>query len=291
MAKLFKKIGAGRSSKNSRRGNNTSSTSVTAETTTRSSEGAGRRNNNEVAGRGTARENNSTAGQAPPRKRKSADKQSIIITSPPWKSPGVGDQFPNFSGNFTRQVISDLEADLAETFVGEDNLDYYAIQGTEKWGLVLVFPSYDVSTVSISELLVLSYLREEFESRNVQLCGFTINPCSTNRLWMKQVCEKTDQMNAAYFPMFCDTLAFDNAVELGVLDEEQTAECGVPILSRSTILISPDKTITLTTSQQPTVGRDFQCILRQIDQAQDAAKSIDGILLAKRVGKVHITEL
>ena len=121
----------------------------------------------------------------------------------------------------------------------------------------------------------------EFERRNVQLVCFTVNPCSANREWMEEAKEQSDVAEPFYFPIFCDDVEFyDASVDIGVLDEEQTADYGEPFLTRTSFLVSPDKKIAMCSTQLGTVGRDLSCFLREIDQIQAASQSVDGIVLA-----------
>ena len=240
--------------------------------------------------------------EPPQRKRKSADKMSIVISPPPWKSPTVGDMFPNFCGKFTTPADL-LDADALEgavlteetnegfsssspcsgsntmirqSFAPSNSISsYYDYQGDD-WGLMIMLPCYDFSSVSISELVVLMSpeMQTELTRRNVKVCCFTVNPCTTNRNWVLQAL--TDYQNSGrdgvakvHFPIYCDNRTFDNAVEIGALDEEQTDEYGVPILYRTTTFVRPDKTIAMSMQQPGNIGRDFTSILRQLDQLQD----------------------
>jgi len=214
--------------------------------------------------------------EPPMRKRKSVDRQSIVVSCPPWKSPTVGDKMPNFAGMFLRPAGEGSSCELVE----DRDMDFYKCQG-DKWGLVLVLPSLDLSRISISELVALACLKDEFERRNVQLVCFTVNPCSVNREWMEEAKEQSDVAEPIYFPIFCDDVEFyDASVDIGVLDEEQTADYGEPFLARTSFLVSPDKKIAMCSTQLGTVGRDLSCFLREIDQIQAASRSVDGIVLA-----------
>jgi len=212
----------------------------------------------------------------------------------------VGDKMPNFAGMFLRPAGEGSSCELVE----DRDMDFYKCQG-DKWGLVLVLPSLDLSRISISELVALACLKDgkcgsfgfgvcflwrqlndfliliEFERRNVQLVCFTVNPCSVNREWMEEAKEQSDVAEPIYFPIFCDDVEFyDASVDIGVLDEEQTADYGEPFLARTSFLVSPDKKIAMCSTQLGTVGRDLSCFLREIDQIQAASRSVDGIVLA-----------
>lgn len=215
------------------------------------------------------------------RKRKSADRQSIVVSCPPWKSPTVGDKMPNFAGTFLRPVEgSGGSSSCCCELVEDRDMDFFRCLG-DRWGLVLVLPSLDLSRISISELVALVCLKDEFERRNVQLVCFTVNPCSVNREWMEQAKEQSDVAEPFYFPIFCDDVEFyDASVDIGVLDEEQTADYGEPFLTRTSFLVSPDKKIAMCSTQLGTVGRDLSCFLREIDQIQATSQSVDGIVLA-----------
>lgn len=210
----------------------------------------------------------------PPRKRKSADRMQIIVSCPPWKPPCVGDVFPNLNGLHT---ISTKDEGI-RTLPGFNYYDYLADCNDDdkvsaSWGIMLVFPGRTFSQVCISELKALSKLSAEFRKAKVKVCGFTANPRDTNRAWIEEAestvndddngeCTKID------FPIFCDNSTFDNAVEMGTLDEEKTSEYDVPILYRSTFIIRPDRTIAMTFQQASNVGRDFKCILEFVESLQ-----------------------
>lgn len=210
----------------------------------------------------------------PPRKRKSADRAQIIVSCPPWKPPCVGDIFPNLKGLHTIST----KQDGIRTLPGFDYYDYLAAatpdhddnknNSAKKWGIVVVFPGRAVSPVCISELEALSKLSAELKisTSKVKVCGFTANPRETNRSWIEEV-ERSSGcvMNV---PLFCDNSTFDNAVEMGTLDEDKTSEYDVPILYRSTFIIRPDRTIAMLLQQASNVGRDFRCILQFVESLQ-----------------------
>jgi len=197
----------------------------------------------------------------------------------------VGDVFPNLNGLYT---ISTKD-DGIRTLPGFNYYDYLAdCNGDEKvssasWGIMLVFPGRTFSQVCISELKALSKLSAEFRKAKVKVCGFTANPRDTNRAWIEEVESTGDnddgECTTVDFPIFCDNTTFDNAVEMGTLDEEKTSEYDVPILYRSTFIIRPDRTIAMTFQQASNVGRDFKCILEFVESLQkgyNAAGSGEG---------------
>merc|ERR1712226_45378 len=91
--------------------------------------------------------------------------------------------------------------------------------------------------------------------------------------------DDNDECTTVDFPIFCDNATFDNAVEMGTLDEEKTSEYDVPILYRSTFIIRPDRTIAMALQQASNVGRDFKCMLEFVESLQkgyNAAGSGEG---------------
>lgn len=223
--------------------------------------------------------------EPPPRKRKSADKMSIVVSVPPWKCPTAGDLFQDFQGKFTCPLDDGNSLDVEENVLFDKprNMSYYEYQG-DCWGFVVVLPCYEGSELSIRELksLLSPKICLEFQKRRVKVCGFTVNPDRTNQNWLNEALEITRKENESekesqtsnismYFSIFSDNSMFDNAVDIGVLNEEETGEQGVPILYRSIFVIRPDKKIAMTMQMGTDVERDFNSILRQIEMIQKSS--------------------
>lgn len=88
----------------------------------------------------------------------------------------------------------------------------------------------DFTPVCTTELGEAAKRLDEFNARNVKLCGFSCNNAFSHRLWIediKFVC-KLDEFD---YPLFCDP-GRDHAVKLGVLDVANKDALGLPLAVR-----------------------------------------------------------
>mmetsp|Transcript_10468 Transcript_10468/g.18990 ORF Transcript_10468/g.18990 Transcript_10468/m.18990 type:complete len:84 (+) Transcript_10468:61-312(+) len=78
--------------------------------------------------------------------------------------PGLNDKFPNLQGS----------TQDSDTFDLYEYLDY-------SWGLVFMHPA-DFTPVCTTELGRAANLADEFEKRNVKLCGFSCNDGDSHKV-------------------------------------------------------------------------------------------------------------
>mmetsp|Transcript_10469 Transcript_10469/g.18991 ORF Transcript_10469/g.18991 Transcript_10469/m.18991 type:complete len:231 (+) Transcript_10469:61-753(+) len=165
--------------------------------------------------------------------------------------PGLNDKFPNLQGS----------TQDSDTFDLYEYLDY-------SWGLVFMHPA-DFTPVCTTELGRAANLADEFEKRNVKLCGFSCNDGDSHKGWIEDI--KCATGGEVTFPLFCDPDR-EYAVKLGVVDKANKDVKGLPLTVRSVYVLKPDKTVALTMAYPASTGRNFDEILRVIDSLQLTAE-------------------
>ncbi|KAL7493364.1 hypothetical protein ACHAWT_002427 [Skeletonema menzelii] len=165
-----------------------------------------------------------------------------------WMSPSIGDTFP------------DLQGETQHT----DSFSLYEYLGNKSWGVVFMHPG-DFTPVCTTELGAAQSLKAEFYARGTKLCGFSCDDANCHRAWVADIEAATGQR--LDFPLFCDPDR-KHAIELGVFDPQLKNDVGLPQTVRSVFILKPDKTIALTMTYPPSVGRNFDEILRVLDALQ-----------------------
>lgn len=161
-------------------------------------------------------------------------------------------QFPNLQGS----------TQISNSF------DLYEYLG-DSWGCIFMHPG-DFTPVCTTELGRAASLESEFSSRNVKLVGFSCNDGDSHRAWMEDIKEATGA--EVTFPLFCDPTR-ENSVKLGIIDETNKNDKGLPMTVRSVFILKPDKTIALMMTYPASTGRNFDEIIRVVDSLQLTAKT------------------
>jgi 1-Cys peroxiredoxin 6 len=97
------------------------------------------------------------------------------------------------------------------------------------------------------------------------LVGYSCNDGDSHRAWIEDIKEATGA--EVTFPLFCDPTR-ENSVKLGIIDETNKNDKGLPMTVRSVFILKPDKTIALMMTYPASTGRNFDEILRVVDSLQ-----------------------
>lgn len=157
----------------------------------------------------------------------------------------LGDTVPNFT---------------AETTVGQ--IDFFEYLGTS-WGVLLSHPA-DYTPVCTTEIGRTAQLSEEFKKRNVKPLVVSVDPLKDHHGWVKDI-EEIKNTNVG-FPLIADSER-----KVSLLYDMIHPNASATATVRSVFIIAPDKTLKLTFTYPPAIGRNFDEIIRVIDALQLSA--------------------
>jgi thioredoxin-dependent peroxiredoxin len=141
----------------------------------------------------------------------------------------------------------------------------------DKWAILFSHPK-DFTPVCTTELGYMARLKPEFDKRNTQIIGLSVDPVSDHQKWVKDI-EET-QGHAVNYPMIGDSdLAVAKLYDM--LQSEasggtRTAADNATV--RSVFLIGPDKKVKAMLVYPMSSGRNFDEVLRLLDSLQLNAK-------------------
>lgn len=143
----------------------------------------------------------------------------------------------------------------------------------ESWGILFSHPK-DFTPVCTTELGTMAGLTPDFESRNVKIIGFSVDPIDDHRRWVEDIREVTG--HPVTYPMIGDP-DLKVAKQLDMLPPEagHSAEGRTPADNqtvRNVVVVGPDKKIKAMLSYPMTTGRNFDEILRLVDSLQLTAR-------------------
>jgi alkyl hydroperoxide reductase subunit AhpC len=167
----------------------------------------------------------------------------------------LGDTAPNFQAETT-----------------EGPIDFHQWMG-DKWVVLFSHPK-DFTPVCTTELGYMAGLKPEFDKRNCQIIGLSVDPVDDHQRWKKDI-EET-QGNKVTYPMVGDPeLKVAKLYDMLPADAGDTAKgrtAATNATVRSVFLIGPDKKIKATFTYPMSTGRNFDEILRLLDSMQLTAK-------------------
>ncbi len=167
----------------------------------------------------------------------------------------LGDTAPNFQAETT-----------------EGPIDFHKWMG-DKWAVLFSHPK-DFTPVCTTELGYMAGLKPEFDKRNCQIIGLSVDPVDDHQRWKKDI-EET-QGNRVTYPMVGDPeLKVAKLYDMLPADAGDTAKgrtAATNATVRSVFLIGPDKKIKATFTYPMSTGRNFDEILRLLDSMQLTAK-------------------
>lgn len=144
-----------------------------------------------------------------------------------------------------------------------DHFDLYEYLGND-WGIILMHPG-DFTPVCTTELGKIAKLQHKFDERGVRLCGFSCNDSESHREWIRDIKQITG--SEVKFPLFCDPYR-RCASYLGILDETNRDDTGLPLTVRSVYILRPDKRVALIMTYPASTGRNVDEILRVFDSVK-----------------------
>lgn len=158
---------------------------------------------------------------------------------------GIGHRFPEYA--LTGVVSNDLNRAF-ETITD----DSYA----GKWKVVFFWPK-DFTFVCPTEIAAFGKLEKEFQARDAQLLGVSIDSEYVHLAWRR---EKEELRNLP-FPMLSD-IKRELAGKLGILDNE------AGVAQRATYVVDPQGVIRFVYVTDLSVGRSPEEVLRVLDALQ-----------------------
>ncbi|GAB2635191.1 peroxiredoxin [Nocardia goodfellowii] len=164
----------------------------------------------------------------------------------------IGDQFPAY--NLTAVIGGDLskvDAQQPDDYFTQITSDDHA----GKWRIVFFWPK-DFTFVCPTEIAAFGKLNEEFEDRDAQVLGASVDNEFVHFQWRAQ----HEDLKTLPFPMLSD-LKRELAAACGVLNSDGVAD-------RATFIIDPDNEIQFVSVTAGSVGRNVDEVLRVLDALQ-----------------------
>ena len=157
----------------------------------------------------------------------------------------IGDKFPQFNlkatvSNDPKQAFSDV---CLQSYAG-------------KWLVVFFWPK-DFTFVCPTEIAEFGKLNAEFQDRDAQVLGASIDSEYVHLAWRQQ----KEELNDLPFPMLSD-IKRELSSALGILDKKE----GVAM--RATYIVDPEGLIRFVMVNDLNVGRNSKEVLRVLDALQ-----------------------
>ena len=168
-------------------------------------------------------------------------------------------------------TIGDTAPDF-EAQTTEGNIRFHDWIG-DSWAVLFSHPR-DFTPVCTTELGYMASIRPEFDKRNVQVVGLSVDPMENHDQWATDI-EET-QGHRPNYPIIADG-DFQVSKLYGMLPAETEGDptSRTPADNqtvRNVFVIGPDKKIKLILVYPMTTGRNFDEVLRVIDSLQLTAK-------------------
>jgi peroxiredoxin (alkyl hydroperoxide reductase subunit C) len=158
---------------------------------------------------------------------------------------GVGEQFPAFSLSATVSI------DKGKAFQPITGQDYPG-----KWKVYFFWPK-DFTFVCPTEIAAFGKLNHEFQDRDAQLLGGSIDSEFVHLAWRQNHADLKDLP----FPMLAD-IKRELCGALGILDPKEG------VAQRATFVVDPENIIRFVSVNDLSVGRNPQEVLRVLDALQ-----------------------
>ena len=164
----------------------------------------------------------------------------------------IGDQFPAY------QLTALIGGDLSKVNAQEPG-DYFTTITDEdhpgKWRVVFFWPK-DFTFVCPTEIAAFGKLNDEFEDRDTQILGVSIDSEFVHFQWRAQ----HEDLKKLPFPMLSD-IKRELSLATGVLNAEGVAD-------RVTFIVDPNNEIQFVSATAGSVGRNVEEVLRVLDALQ-----------------------
>ncbi|WP_454196917.1 peroxiredoxin [Nocardia sp. Marseille-Q1738] len=164
----------------------------------------------------------------------------------------IGDQFPAY--NLTAVIGGDLskvDAQQPDDYFTRITSDDHA----GKWRIIFFWPK-DFTFVCPTEIAAFGKLNDEFEDRDAQVLGASVDNEFVHFQWRAQ----HEDLKALPFPMLSD-LKRELATATGVLNADGVAD-------RATFIVDPNNEIQFVSVTAGSVGRNVDEVLRVLDALQ-----------------------
>ena len=167
--------------------------------------------------------------------------------------------------------INDTAPDFtADTTEGRINFHEWIGDG---WALFFSHPK-DFTPVCTTELGAVAGLKSEFEARNCQIIGISVDGVADHRGWSADIESATG--NALNYPLIgdpgLDVVKLYDMLPADAGDTAQGRTAADNATARSVFVIGPDKKIKATLTYPMTTGRNFAELLRLLDSCQLTAQ-------------------
>ena len=134
------------------------------------------------------------------------------------------------------------------------------------WGILFSHPR-DFTPVCTTELAAAARAAPAFAQRGVRLLALSCDSVADHIAWKRDICALAGDGAVAAFPIIADVTRVV-AVRLGMLDESEVDERGLPATVRKVFIIDPDRRVKATLAYPTSVGRSFAELLRLVDALQ-----------------------
>ncbi|WP_040780361.1 peroxiredoxin [Nocardia pneumoniae] len=164
----------------------------------------------------------------------------------------IGDQFPAY--NLTAVIGGDLskvDAQQPDDYFTRITSDDHA----GKWRIVFFWPK-DFTFVCPTEIAAFGKLNDEFEDRDAQVLGVSVDNEFVHFQWRAQ----HEDLKTLPFPMLSD-LKRELSAATGVLNADGVAD-------RATFIVDPNNEIQFVSVTAGSVGRNVDEVLRVLDALQ-----------------------
>lgn len=157
----------------------------------------------------------------------------------------VGEQFPNF------KLKATVSNDISNAFTEITDKSYEG-----KWLVVFFWPK-DFTFVCPTEIAEFGRLNSEFEDRDAQVLGASIDSEFVHLAWRQH----KEELNNLPFPMLAD-IKRELSENLGILDEQEG------VAQRATFIVDPEGITRFVMVTDLNVGRNPEEVLRVLDALQ-----------------------
>ncbi len=143
---------------------------------------------------------------------------------------------------------------VAQTTEGE--IEFHAWKG-DSWAVLFSHPA-DFTPVCTTELGMVATRKGEFDARDTKVMGLSVDGVEDHLRWSADI--EATQGTALNFPLAADP---DGSIADAYDMIHPSSNPRLTI--RSVFIISPDNTVALTLTYPPSVGRNFDEVLRVLD--------------------------
>jgi len=165
----------------------------------------------------------------------------------------IGDEAPDFTAQTTQGTIRFHE------WIGNG------------WAILFSHPK-DFTPVCTTELGYMAGLKPEFDRRNCQIIGLSVDPVSDHEAWLKDI--KETQGHAVNYPLIGDAdlrvAKLYDMIHPNASSGKRTAADNATV--RSVFIIGPDRKVKAILVYPMTSGRNFDEVLRLLDSLQLTAQ-------------------